>query len=124
VLFGGLGSDQCEKRMSYVLHHAIVVTSWDRDALTEAHAAASLAFPHVSPLVRSGLDDYESFFIPPDGGREGSQESGIGNVRRRKFLAWLNQHRRQDGKVSLEWGVVSYGGNHLTTRTDTVDYSN
>jgi len=94
--------------MGYMRHHAIVVTSWDRERLDEAHAEASRIFADVTSIATGTAEGYQSFLIPPDGSKEGWRESDEGDDRRHEFLAWL-EIRRYDGDARLQWVEVQFG---------------
>jgi hypothetical protein len=94
--------------MGYIKHHTIVVTSWNEEKITEAHAKASSIFRWVSPLSPA-VSDWRSFFIPPDGSSEGWDESDAGDARRTAFIDWCQSKRTEDGGSYLQWVEVSFG---------------
>lgn len=94
--------------MGYNVEHAIVVSSWDKKLLAKAHKKASAIFPHVSEMVPHISNGGASFFVPPDGSKEGWDESNDGNARRKTFTDWLNKRRYEDGSTSLRWIEVLY----------------
>ena len=61
--------------MGYICHHAIVVTSSFEATLSDAWIKARQLFANVSPIVSSPLNGYRSFFVAPDGSKEGWDES-------------------------------------------------
>ncbi len=68
-------------------HHAVIVQGEDHNnAVERAHAIASTLFPLVSPILESGINGIRSFYIPPDGSKEGWVQSELGDERRRKFF--------------------------------------
>ena len=91
-------------------HHAIVVTSYEREALELAHETASDIFGGaVSAIVDSPINGYASFFVPPDGSKEGWEVSNDGNCYRDRLIAWLEPLR------GLDWVEVQYGDDgHVT----------
>jgi hypothetical protein len=95
--------------MGYIAHNFIIVTSWSSDALTAAHAEASRIFPCVSPISPATINNYQSFFIPPDGSKEGWAESDDGDARRCMFREWLHGQQYDDGSCSLTWCEVRLG---------------
>lgn len=95
--------------MGYMRHHAIIVTSWDEGRIIVAHAEARSVFPVVSGLMPSQINGYSSFFVPPDGSKEGWEESMEGDSRRAQYVEWLNSQRYDDGSTSLDWCEVQYG---------------
>lgn len=107
--------------MGYMRHHAIVVTSWDKEALTKAHAQAQKMFDPVSAacvskgssvvsaVVDAGLNGYRSFLIAPDGSKEGWPESDAYDLARAEFVKWLNAQRHEDGSTLLQFAEVFFG---------------
>jgi hypothetical protein len=95
--------------MGYIRHHAIIVTSWKYALLEVARADALSRFGHVSEVVGSPVNGYRSFFVAPDGSKEGWDESAKGDLQRAEFTAWLNAQRYEDGSSALGWVEVFYG---------------
>ena len=55
------------------------------------------------------MNSYLSFFIPPDGSKEGWPDSDLGDERRARFIAWLHDQEFEDGGSCLAWAEVQYG---------------
>jgi len=92
--------------MGYMRHHAIVVTSPN----TEAHKKAKELFEElVSPLVFSVTNDYNSFFVAPDGSKEGWDLSDKFDRKRKKFIEWLRSQAYEDGSNSIKYVEVQFG---------------
>ena len=96
--------------MGYVVHHAIVVTSWNRDLIVKAHALAAFFYLNPSKITDPGINNYVSFFVPPDGSKEGWQESEAADKNRAAFKKYLRTLQYEDGSSSIEWFEASYGG--------------
>lgn len=77
--------------MGYIRHHAIVVTAYRAD-IHLYHQKAESIFPDVSPISSETINGYRSFFIPPDGSKEGWEESNTGDDNRRLFIQFLKQY--------------------------------
>lgn len=91
--------------MGYMRHHAIIVTSWDEKKTPIWHAEAVKFFGElVSPIIPSVINGYESFFIAPDGSKEGWDDSIDGDKKRDGFIVYL---RTQEWP---EWIEVEYQG--------------
>lgn len=106
--------------MGYMRHHAIIVTTWSEESIKEAHAEATKIFPWVSPISPPAVNGYCSFFIPPDGSKEGWQDSTDGDKRRLDFISWLSIHK-YDGSAYFSWAEVQYGdedGHNCIVQTD------
>lgn len=97
--------------MGYMRHHSIIVTSRDADSAASAHAEACRTFAVVSPLLLSEVNGYHSFFVPPDGSKEGWPDSDAGDARRSRFIAWLAA-----SVGYLDWAEVQYGDEEGQTR--------
>ena len=96
--------------MGYMRHHTIVVTSWDEKILATAHAEAYRIFDAtVSEIVLSPVNGYVSFFVAPDGSKEGWDSSDTGDAKRAEFIAWLRTQVYEDGSSSLTWFEAFYG---------------
>ena len=85
-------------------HHAIVLTTWKDEHIEEAHNKAKSLFDHVTEIVPSNMNGYRSFFIPPDGSKEGWSESETGDMRRAAFKHWLAEQN-----LYIKWVEFQYG---------------
>lgn len=95
--------------MSSVQHHVIIVTTYRRDLAEEAWYVAEGIFPHATHPVESSVNGYFTFFIPPDGSKEGWADSVEGDQRRDEFITWLKSKDYSDGSNPYTWVEVSYG---------------
>ncbi len=92
--------------MGYYNHHAIIVTAWDEKYITDAHKKAIEIFNETcSSVVESNINGYVSFFIAPDGSKEGCKDSDDVNDRREEFKKWINNY---DGYIDAV--EIYYGG--------------
>jgi hypothetical protein len=95
--------------MGYMLHHVIVVETWDADRISEAHELAQRIGLDVSPIMVSKVNVRRSFFVPPDGSKEGWPESYDGDTKRALFVEWLDSQRHGDGSSKLRWVEIALG---------------
>ena len=107
--------------MGYICHHTIVVTSWDEKRLQEAHEQAIKLFSRpridefgkdgslVSPIIKGVVNGYASFFVAPDGSKEGWATSDNGNEAREQFVTYLRNQAYEDGSTSLNYAEVQFG---------------
>lgn len=120
--------------MGYMRHHAIIVTGWRRDkgalrsdvTLEDVHKKAQEIFTLssmglnraclVSPIVESITNSYGSFFVAPDGSKEGWDESKAGDEARATFLQWLDKQRNEDKSSNFDWVEIQYGDDELITK--------
>lgn len=73
--------------MGYIKHHAIVATGWDTKRIMPSYGLALSIFgDSVSELVQSPVNGYVSFFIAPDGSKEGWVDSDNGDKNRETFM--------------------------------------
>jgi len=99
--------------MGYLRGHARVVTGDDYEEskdINDAHAKATEIFPWVSAICPPQVNGERSFFIPPDGSKEGWGESDAGDKRRDAFAEWLKTKGR------VHWVEVCYAEDESDTR--------
>lgn len=73
-------------------HNTIVVTGWDNGAMKRIHLKACQIFFNIAPvseIIYSYVNGYISFFIAPDGSKEGWRESNNGDKVRKEFVNYL-----------------------------------
>ncbi len=91
--------------MGYINHHAIVATSWDEKYLAEAHKKALEIFGETcTEIVISPVNRYATFFVAPDGSKEGWESSNEGNERRDEFDNWLKANDNYVEAVEIYYG--------------------
>jgi len=95
--------------MGYVVHKAIVVTSWSTTLIVEAHKKAAEFGCPVTPISESQINGYQSFLVVSNGSKYGWAEDKAGEKNRDDFVNWLNEQKNEDGSTSLEWVQVHYG---------------
>jgi hypothetical protein len=101
--------------MGIIHHHAIVVTAY-HSHIGPAHKKANEIFDYVSPVSPQSVNGYRSFIVPPDGSKEGWEESVEGDERRALFLAWMKE---SEFGYRYSWAEFGYGELGSTIRTDT-----
>lgn len=116
--------------MGTLKEHAIIVTGYYGDHIEEAHAIAEEIFDVgrffpfadaeatlVSPIIDSMVNSVRTFFVAPDGSKEGWSTSDTGDACREEFIKWLRKQRYDDGSSPLQWVEVQYGDEaHRTAR--------
>lgn len=95
--------------MGYIRHHAILVTSWNSEDIGKALAMVLEIFGDVPSVIESEINGYHSFFIPPDGSKEGWAESDDGDECRNKFINWIKDQAHKDGSNNIRFAEVLYG---------------
>ena len=106
--------------MGYIKHHTIVVTGWKDEHIEQAREKAVEIFEEtckdemikppygsniISPIIGSLSNDQKSFFIAPDGSKEGWQTSNNCNKARTAFLDWF-----KDSDNCCDYIEVVFGG--------------
>jgi hypothetical protein len=111
--------------MGYMQHHAILVTTWDDtdNGVAAAHREAERCMPGlVSPIITGWVNGYSSFFIAPDGSKEGWEDSDKGDAGRADFIRWIRSQDYDDGSNRFTWALVQFGDddedNRLLAGTD------
>jgi len=113
--------------MGYQRHHAIIVTSWNLTAITEAHNEALRLYDDtlstswswlISPILQSVINGIQTFMVAPDGSKEGWRHSNSSDRRRADFIEWLDEQRHPDDSSPLSWVEVQYGDDDLVTRVE------
>lgn len=97
--------------MGWILHQAIVVTTFDKQRVKAAHEEAKRIFNgYVTEVIISPVNFYYSFLIPPDGSKDGWPDSDQGDERRAEFGAWVRAQAYEDGSNVFDAIEISYGG--------------
>lgn len=93
--------------MGYMKHNAIVVSSWNEKHIKDARISAINIFGVglVSEIINSKMNGYLSFFVAPDGSKEGWDESNQGDTNRQKFIKEIDVE-----DFYVDWAEVSFGG--------------
>jgi hypothetical protein len=105
--------------MAYTKHHTIIVTGHQDEKIKEAYQKAKEVFeknfesePHkkpfasrlVSEIIQGLINDQSSFFIAPDGSKEGRVTSDNGDNARKEFLDWLKKDENYCDYVEVIFG--------------------
>ena len=92
-----------------LIHHAMVVTSWDVKRLVALRRRAVRTGAKVTPLVESAMNGYQSFMVCPDGSKSGWENDELGDKQRAAIKAAIVGMRNADGSSPFEWCEVGYG---------------
>lgn len=108
--------------MGYIVNHTIVVEGYgtdkvagDENILFLAHKKAKKIFKgicRVSPITKPIVNGSSSFFVAPDGSKEGWAHSTRADEARQEFKQFLK-------RTTLSWVEVMFGGDY--NRADVVD---
>lgn len=89
--------------MGYIKNHAIIVTGWGKSTNT-AHKKALKIFGNlVSNKIMGITNGDTSFFIAPDGSKEGWETSDMYDNKRHEFIQWCKE-RKEVEYVELFYG--------------------
>lgn len=91
--------------MGYIKHHAIVVTDDDQEQLQELRNWAVNNKLLCSEIVKGLSNGYASFFIPPDGSKEGWKVSDEQELLRNQFITLLKTR-----PYNPDFIFVAFGG--------------
>lgn len=94
--------------MGHIRHHAIIITTWS-DEIEKVKKYLDLLPVKCSEIVLSGINDYKTILIAPDGSKEGWGESDTGDAYRSMIKKYLTSFRYSDGSSPIEWCEVAYG---------------
>ena len=87
--------------MGMIVHHSIVVTGDKVDVVLAQAAAIELGL-NPSVIINNRVEDYHSFFIAPDGSKDGWETSNLWDSRRNQFVRLLKE-------TNLHWVEVRFG---------------
>ena len=110
--------------MGYICHHTIIVVGMDFDFMdkfpvTDAHKKAVEIFGDtVSLVVSSPMNGYMSFFVAPDGSKEGWDDSNEGDSKRDEFKEFLRGMESQPAWIETTVGDEAGGDNIVDQRCD------
>lgn len=99
--------------MGYINHHAIVVTG---DSYPDAEIAFRKAYEKakellgdlVSDVVKGKKNGYQSFFVAPDGSKEGWDLSDEHDLKRQELMNFIDSLAYEDGSNSIKYVEVSF----------------
>lgn len=96
--------------MGYMAHHAMVFTSWNREALEKVHVEARSYGAKCTPIIEGNINSEYSFLLAPDGSKEGWEDSDLGDKRRQRIAAFIETLNCGDGSNPISWVSVRFGG--------------
>jgi hypothetical protein len=96
--------------MGTINHNAIIATTWSSNIADEfAKWLASNLPAHRFIRTEIMINNFQSFVLPPDGSKEGFEDSNTGDVLRQKTIERLQQDCYEDGSSPWKWVEVSFG---------------
>ncbi len=96
--------------MGYIRHHAIAVTAISKENINEAYKNAIEIFGKelVTEIKTSVINKYYSFFVAPDGSKEGWEESDKYDKKRKEFIEWIKKVNKKYN-ICLSYCEFYYG---------------
>ncbi len=100
--------------MGYIRNQAIIVSGFDAARVSRAHFVARAIFTSnglsqlLSDIVPHVANGGASFFVSPDGSKEGWEPSDRGDKARAEFIVWLKSKEASD--LYLNWCELLVGG--------------
>lgn len=105
--------------MGYFRRHTIVVSDSIKSNIELAHVKALDYFSNrmVSNILNAPINEFYSFFIGPDGSKEGWDESNNYDELRDEYINWLKSNN-----MCMDWVYLQYGDDDgYTTLLDDSD---
>jgi hypothetical protein len=104
--------------VGYIKHDTIVCTAWDAKYVAPVHEKAVQLFGDlVSEIIEGKSNGQVSFFIAPDGSKEGWDVSDDCDVLRDQFLRYL-----KEANSFVDYVHVRFGGDDDNTQVYTGQY--
>jgi len=99
--------------MGYIKHDAVVVTGSEKDVKRlHVHAEKLFMQSTVSAVLGPLVNRTYSFFVAPDGSKEGWESSNKQDKARDKFIRFLLKHKKD---LHADWVHISFGGDQEKT---------
>jgi hypothetical protein len=109
-----------------IRHHILVITVHEQklaeelrkqiSELYKKNMEAKNGFQLISPVVQSLINNYYTFFIAPDGSKEGYDLSDDGDRVRAKVVALLDTYKTTDGTFPVSYVELFYGDDTLPAK--------
>lgn len=92
--------------MGYIAHNAVICTTWKKEHAAEAHLKAVEIFTgdRVTEIIETKLNGYFTFFVAPDGSKEGWEHSEHGDRLRNQFMDFCKESRLYLDAVDVRYG--------------------
>lgn len=112
--------------MRNIRHHSIIVTVNDKGTLEELrkkisevyvkNMEAKNGFLLISPTIPSLINNFFSFFIAPDGSKEGYDASDDADRVRKLVIELLKKYQPKDSNVIVNFVELSYGDDNEASK--------
>lgn len=99
--------------MGRIKHNSLIVTDWKEENVIKAHEKAKEIYEFInegsssiiSPIIGCLANGQSSFFIAPDGSKEGWDTSDLSDKARNAFMDWM-----KSSGLYLDYIDVRFGG--------------
>ncbi len=99
--------------MGYIRHHLIAVSSFDKDKIDWIHQKAKSIFESmVTDVLYSPVGAWNTFFIGPDGSKEGWDDSHKYDRFRDIFIELIEDEKYEDGSNAVRYCEFYFDENH------------
>lgn len=115
--------------MGTIKHHSIIVTGFDKIQINIVRTKAIELFTienydisDHSNLVSNilfGMNGYMSFFIAPDGSKEGWSDSDFCDNVRAEFIKWMDDNQKD---ICCDYIEIKFGGDDNYSKIEKVNY--
>lgn len=97
--------------MSHVQHQVMCITSWNQELINKIHDECKMSYIDVSPIIKSMVNAYYTFFIPPSGSKEGWAHEKVHLGQLNEVERIIKLHDYEDGGNPIEYCRAVYGEN-------------
>lgn len=105
--------------MKNIKHHTIAITASDKVQLEALRGKviniykekmeAKKGFQLVSPIIESLINNFCTFYIAPDGSKEGYDASDDGDIIRKSITTLIESYKQADGENPFRYVEIAYG---------------
>ena len=94
--------------MGTINHNAIIATTWNKSVAKKMQQWCVM-MGHIHTSSTDKINGYTTLFFPPDGSKEGWNESDFGDEVRAHIITRLKEDDYDDGSSPWAWIEVGYG---------------
>lgn len=105
--------------MKNIKHHTIVITSNEKPKLESLRNAIINLYKEkmeakkggqlVTPLFESLINNFNTFYVIPDGSKEGYDASDDGDLIRKLIVQLCEKYKEADGSNPIRYAELYYG---------------
>lgn len=95
--------------MSYVIHKAMIITTWDKEKLIQLSNTLLNCGVLCSSIMVSPVNEYHSIMVPPSGSKEGWGHQKLHDNKLKFIEDQISHFDYSDGSNPFEYTIVEYG---------------